>query len=80
MGKVVGELCNSPDDHIFITSDNPRNEEPNEIIKDILSGVETSAQVHVIEDRRDAILKALSLMGSDGVLLVAGRVMKTIKR
>ena len=73
MGKIVGDICNSSKDHIFVTSDNPRSENPKNIIEDILRGIETSANVHVIEDRRSAILKALSLMGPDNVLLVAGK-------
>ncbi len=73
MGKIAGDICNSSKDHIFVTSDNPRNEDPRGIIEDILKGIETSANVHVIEDRRSAILKALSLMAPDSVLLVAGK-------
>ena len=73
MGKIAGDICSSSKDHIFVTSDNPRNEDPKGIIEDILKGMETSANVHVIEDRRKAILKALSLMSSDSILLVAGK-------
>ncbi len=73
MGKIAGDICSSSGDNIFITSDNPRNENPRRIIEDILKGVDTSAHVHVIEDRRRAILKALSLMSSDSILLVAGK-------
>ena len=57
-----------------ITSDNPRTEQPEAIIADILPGLEgQSAQVHVEPDRRKAIAWALSQAGPGDVIVLAGK-------
>lgn len=68
MGRVASELS----DYVFITSDNPRTEEPEAIIQDILVGVKTDAK-QVIVDRREAIFEAVKLLKPGDVLLVAGK-------
>ncbi|WDC85887.1 cyanophycin synthetase [Caloramator sp. mosi_1] len=56
MGKAAGELS----DFCIITSDNPRSEEPQDIINDILPGIDTTKCKYVIiEDRRKAIEYAI---------------------
>lgn len=60
-------------DKIFITSDNPRNEDKEAIIADILPGLGNfSAFVSEI-DRKKAIFQALTELGGDDVLLIAGK-------
>ena len=60
-------------DKIFITSDNPRNEDREAIIADILPGLgKFSAFVSEV-DRKKAIFQALTELGSDDVLLIAGK-------
>lgn len=62
-------------DHVILTSDNPRNEEPEAILEDMKKGVpnDTPAEVTVLVDRREAIARAVSLAQSKDVILVAGK-------
>ncbi len=62
-------------DKIFVTSDNPRTEEPKEIIRQIMVGISRQARRHtqVIADRREAIQAALETAGPGDVVLVAGK-------
>ncbi|WP_456341662.1 UDP-N-acetylmuramoyl-L-alanyl-D-glutamate--2,6-diaminopimelate ligase [Thermovibrio sp.] len=69
MGRVARELS----DLVIITSDNPRKEEPQRIIADILKGISSKEGVLVVPDRRRAIEKALSLKGKEDVVVIAGK-------
>ena len=70
MGAIAGSLA----DVAVVTSDNPRTEEPEAIIRDILPGLEgTAAQVVVEPDRRAAIRRALSLAKPGDTVVLAGK-------
>lgn len=69
MGKVAEKFS----DIIILTSDNPRDEEPMEIIKDILEGIKDKSKVFIEEDRKKAIEKALKLAMKNDIVLVAGK-------
>lgn len=70
MGKIAGELS----DFCIVTSDNPRSEDPGEIIKDILPGInETGCEYVTIENRFDAIEYALDHAKKDDIILLAGK-------
>lgn len=70
MGEVSGNLA----DLTIITSDNPRFEEPLDIIRDILTGIgKTSGEYVVIEDRREAIAYAISNAREGDVIILAGK-------
>ena len=60
---------------VLLTSDNPRTEDPQAILNDMLAGVPSnkSRQVLVIENRHEAIKTACMMLQSQGVLLVAGK-------
>lgn len=62
-------------DMVIITSDNPRNERPEDIAADMLAGVEPGMRgmVNVIIDREEAIMKALDMAQPGDVVLVAGK-------
>jgi UDP-N-acetylmuramoyl-L-alanyl-D-glutamate--2,6-diaminopimelate ligase len=64
-------------DRVVITSDNPRSEDPSEILHDILQGVPSEAvrsgRVQVIEDRRAAIRAAVGAAQPGDVVLLAGK-------
>jgi UDP-N-acetylmuramoyl-L-alanyl-D-glutamate--2,6-diaminopimelate ligase len=62
-------------DHIMVTSDNPRNEEPAHIIGQIVDGVPQSERkkLQIIEDRATAILSAIRHAGKHDVILLAGK-------
>jgi UDP-N-acetylmuramoyl-L-alanyl-D-glutamate--2,6-diaminopimelate ligase len=68
MGRIAAKWA----DRVIITSDNPRSEEPREIIEDIKRGIR-SRNFCVIPDRRLAILKGLSLARPGDIVLVAGK-------
>ncbi len=69
MGRIVSSLA----DKIVITSDNPRDEDPIEIINDILKGIKDKSNVIVEPDREKAIIKALDNMKLNDILLIAGK-------
>ncbi|AJC91690.1 UDP-N-acetylmuramoylalanyl-D-glutamate 2,6-diaminopimelate ligase [Campylobacter subantarcticus LMG 24377] len=58
---------------LIITSDNPRFEEPMDIISDILSGVEKDESILVECDRKEAIKKALKLKTKDDFVVILGK-------
>ena len=69
MAKVVSELA----DHVVVTSDNPRHEDPETIIQDISAGLLSGASVTTLVDRREAIRFALSSAASEDIVLIAGK-------
>ncbi len=69
MGKVAEALA----DLVFVTSDNPRNEDEMAIIEDILSGMNRPEEHRVIPDRKEAIFAAVKEAQPGDVLLVAGK-------
>lgn len=70
MGEVAGKLS----DICIVTSDNPRSEEPQSIIEDIMPGVrKTSSDYRIVVDRREAIIKAISIAGENDVIVIAGK-------
>ncbi|MFT6121963.1 MAG: UDP-N-acetylmuramoyl-L-alanyl-D-glutamate--2,6-diaminopimelate ligase [Oleiphilaceae bacterium] len=60
-------------DHIIVTDDNPRNEDPEKITNDIIKGFKSQAKVSVIHSRTDAISRAMSQAMKDDVILIAGK-------
>lgn len=70
MGRVSSELS----DKIFITSDNPRNEDPTDIANEIVKGINVDKNNYVVElDRFRAITKALKEARKGDIVLVAGK-------
>lgn len=71
MGKVAAEMST----RVILTSDNPRDEEPQEIISQMMEGVpiEKRSNVLAITDRREAIRTACMLAQEGDVVLVAGK-------
>ncbi len=69
MGRVASELA----DVVFLTTDNPRDEDPQSILDDIARGILSDAEHHVVPDRRDAIGRAVSTAEANDVVVVAGK-------
>ena len=69
MGKIAQQLS----DQIIVTSDNPRSEDPNKIIDQILTGIEKRPTTLVEPDRARAIEKAIDLGSAKDVIVVAGK-------
>jgi UDP-N-acetylmuramoyl-L-alanyl-D-glutamate--2,6-diaminopimelate ligase len=68
MGAIADELA----DQIIVTDDNPRSEDPQEIIRGIADGIKSHG-VRVIHDRAAAIAAALNEAGAGDVVLIAGK-------
>jgi UDP-N-acetylmuramoyl-L-alanyl-D-glutamate--2,6-diaminopimelate ligase len=67
MGKVASELA----DGVIVTSDNPRSENANDIIQDILGGMQGSYALE--EDRAKAITTAIMAAKANDIVLIAGK-------
>ncbi len=67
MGRIASELA----DVVVVTSDNPRSEDPQAIVDEILGGVEGEVEVEL--DRRRAIERALELAAPGDVVVIAGK-------
>ena len=76
---IMGRIAARYADVAIVTSDNPRTEDPETIVKEVAAGVEEvkaekpSLQVEVVVDRRSAIQKAISLAKGDDIVLIAGK-------
>lgn len=72
---VMAEVACQYSDKVIFTSDNPRNEDPLEILKDMEAGVNVAARKKyiTIADRKEAIKTAVSLSSKKDILLVAGK-------
>ncbi|MEM9290862.1 MAG: UDP-N-acetylmuramoyl-L-alanyl-D-glutamate--2,6-diaminopimelate ligase [Acidobacteriota bacterium] len=75
MGQVAGELATLP----ILTSDNPRSEDPQAIIREVEVGLKASANPHyrVVPDRREAIQRAVRVAPEGSVILLAGKGAET---
>ena len=62
-------------DRVILTSDNPRNEDPDEIIRQMKTGINPAdtRKVLSITNRREAIRTAVALAQSDDIILLAGK-------
>lgn len=71
MAKAAARMS----DRVIITSDNPRNEEPQDIINDMLAGLDSEdlQKTLSIVDRREAIRTACMMAQSGDVILIAGK-------
>ncbi len=68
MGKSVNQA-----DQVIITNDNPRNENEEDIAKEILKGIKLNKETKVIFDRKEAILEGINNLDKDSVLLILGK-------
>lgn len=69
---IMGAIAEKYSDIVIVTSDNPRTEDPNEILKDIAVGL--TKENHIIEVHREkAIEKAVSLAEKNDIILIAGK-------
>jgi len=70
MGRIVAELA----DLVVVTSDNPRSEDPEAIIDEIVPGIEAIRNDYIrLTDRRAAIGRAIGLAGTGDTVLLAGK-------
>lgn len=70
---IMGKIACEGSDFVIITSDNPRNEDPEEIIKDIEEGIKDRDNYKVVCDRHEAIITALDMAQKDDIVVIAGK-------
>lgn len=70
---LMGRIAERNADHVMLTSDNPRSEDPEIIISDILAGFEQPEKAHHNTDRATAILQVIRQAQPEDVVLVAGK-------
>ena len=70
MGKIAGENA----DYCIITSDNPRHEDPVSILIETEAGIkETNCKYEIIEDRYEAIKRAIEIYEENDIIVLAGK-------
>lgn len=72
---VMGEAACEHSDRVIFTSDNPRSEDPEQILRDMETGLNTAAKRKYIAivDRKEAIKTAVSLAKPEDIVLIAGK-------
>ena len=71
---IMGEISGKVADYTIITSDNPRTEKPEDIIKTIEDGIsKTKGKYEVIVDRTEAIEKAIKMANKRDIIILAGK-------
>ena len=71
--SIMGEIASLYADYLVITSDNPRTEDPDSIISDILKGVLPTKPHKVLKKRDEAIKFTLSIAQKDDIIILAGK-------
>jgi UDP-N-acetylmuramoyl-L-alanyl-D-glutamate--2,6-diaminopimelate ligase len=69
MGAVAAKFANK----LYVTSDNPRDEKPEDIITQILSGIKDQSHTRAMVDRTFAISEAIKELGENDVLMILGK-------
>ena len=69
----MGAVATSIADIVIFTSDNPRSERPSEIIRQMMCGVTEYSKVTIVEDRAEAIAKAMEISSEGDVVLITGK-------
>lgn len=69
MGKIAADLA----DYVIVTSDNPRTEDPEAIVRDIEVGIGEKRFYEIVVDRASAIERAIAIAAPDDVVIIAGK-------
>ncbi|MDR3289303.1 MAG: UDP-N-acetylmuramoyl-L-alanyl-D-glutamate--2,6-diaminopimelate ligase [Peptococcaceae bacterium] len=69
---LMGNIAAHWSDYVMVTSDNPRSEEPEEIIREILTGVR-GVDYRAVTERREAIRQACMMAKADDTVMIAGK-------
>src|SRR3546814_8779860 len=75
MGRIAADLA----DKVTVSSDNPRGEDPDAIIAQILPGIPRGARLYVEADRARAIMQTIWAADPDDVVLLAGKGHETYR-
>ncbi|MEI5907700.1 UDP-N-acetylmuramoyl-L-alanyl-D-glutamate--2,6-diaminopimelate ligase [Bacillus spongiae] len=76
---LMGEIAGNYSDVVIVTSDNPRTEDPEKIVRDIEKGIAKSnvTNYQLVVNREDAIQQAISMAAPNDVILIAGKGSET---
>lgn len=69
---IMGNIATNLSDYVIFTNDNPRTEDPQKIMQDIIAGV-TKHNYEIIFDRKEAIDKAINNLEKEDILLILGK-------
>lgn len=69
----MGALAAEASDYLIVTDDNPRSEDPADIRRMVLAGIENADHVSEVGDRAEAILRAVDMLGPGDGLLITGK-------
>ena len=69
---IMGDIACKLSDHVIFTNDNPRTEDPKNIMNDITKGLMYN-NFEIIFDRKEAIYKGISMMEDNDILLILGK-------
>ena len=71
---IMGEISGNVADYTIITSDNPRTEDPEEIVNQIEKGIKkTKGKYEKVTDRIEAIKKAINMANKNDIIILAGK-------
>ena len=70
---LMGSIAEEFSDYVFITSDNPRSEDPEKIVSEILKGTEKRDQIKIDIDRFKAINESIKFANKEDIVLIAGK-------
>lgn len=77
---LMAKVAQDYSDFFIITDDNPRSENPKDILSDILRGIDKQrSNYDIIHDRKKAIEKALRMASKDDIVLIAGKGHETVQ-
>lgn len=71
--KYVGELCVNNNDHVIFCYEDPRFEDPLNVIKDLTELVKDSKNYEIIVDREEAIKAAINMASKDDLIMILGK-------
>lgn len=77
---MMGQIAEKYSDFIVLTNDNPRHENPRDIVNDILPGLTGAKEVRIELDRGKAIAYAIALAKARDVILIAGKGHETYQQ
>ncbi len=69
---IMGNIATELSDYVIFTNDNPRTEDPQKIMDDIIAGVKKD-NYEIIFDRKEAIDKAITMLDKEDILLILGK-------
>jgi UDP-N-acetylmuramoyl-L-alanyl-D-glutamate--2,6-diaminopimelate ligase len=70
---IIASICEKYADEIFLTMDNPRNEELKNIFIDIINGFNFEKKINIIKDRKDCILEAIKRAKEGSIIAILGK-------